>query len=56
MCGVLAVQRVLPDFKRPGRPASRRRVGLIAFLAVIVPIHVAAPLVRMPNDVIVVAG
>ncbi|OLD59798.1 MAG: hypothetical protein AUF60_04010 [Gemmatimonadetes bacterium 13_1_20CM_69_28] len=56
MLGVLPMQRVLSNLERPGRPAPRGRVCLIAFLAVIVPIHVAAPHVRMPNGVVVPTG
>jgi len=56
MLGVLPMQRVLSNLERPGRPAPRGRVCLIAFLAVIVPIHVAAPHVRMSNGVVIVTG
>src|SRR5439155_20676881 len=54
MLGVLPMQRVLANLERPCRPAPRGRVCLIAFLAVIVPSHVAAAHVRMPNGVVIV--
>src|SRR5947208_2240219 len=38
----------------PGLPAPRGRVCLIALLAVLVPIHVAATHVRMPNGVVII--